>query len=401
MQFFINILIRNTFVVAAIVLLSACGGSGTSTTASAQLSTLSRSVGLPPPTLSSAVDALMTSFMSTYGPTAASVTIVKNGVVLYSHAYGFQNAAATIPLPANPLFVTASIVKPVTAAAIQRLALSGNLGLSDHVFCSGTNAPCWLPANLLSPTSDARAKDITIQQLIAHEGGWNRSVSQQDVLGEEAYVQAFYRLSTPPERSDDVRFQMAQPMDFVPGTQIAYSNFGYLLLGMIIEQASHTSFIQYVNTNIFTPLGIPSADFQAASSLIKDRGPREPNYVTTLTAPSVFSPGTMVLVDDGAVNALNWVSVGSSISTSKAMAIFAGRYLIDAVVPSGVDGAKNGLPLGIYTNDGYHNGSWPFSMSILRQLPSGISYAVMANNGNTAFTLVQGQMDAVIAAANP
>lgn len=372
-------------------MLSACGG-GSSTPVPAKQSALS---------LSTLADNVMNPFMAANGVTAANLTIMRNGAVLYEHGYGYLEAAKTTALPANALMLTASIVKPVTAAAVQKLASAGTLALTDHVFCTGANLPCWLPADLLSASSDARAKDITIVQLIAHQGGWDRSITPEP---DESVVQKLLGITTPPQQSDDIRYLMARPLDFTPGTKTVYSNIGYLLLGRIIEQASKTSYIEYVNANIFIPLGIASADFQAAASLLKDRSPREPNYLTTLRAPSVYVPGTMVLAIDGALNAINWVSAAAVVSTSRAMATFAGNYMIQTSKGGngGADGPQNGIPLAGKFNDGYHNGSAPGTASIVRQLPSGVSYAVLMNkrddvNGDAYQDSVKTQLDAAIA----
>ncbi len=345
--------------------------------------------------LSVKIDDVMTVFMKDTGVTAATVAIMKDGVVLYEQGYGFKDEAKQMPLPANALLVTASIVKPVTAAAIQNLAKAGTLALTDHAFCTGSNAPCWLPADLLPITADGRVKDITIQQLIEHQGGWDASISGDPYVA-EAIIQQSLGLSRPPERSDIIRFVLAQPLDFVPGTRTVYSNFGYLLLGLIIEQAAKASYVHYVQDVIFQPLGISKADFEGAKSLLKDRNPREPNYITSIMAPSVFVPGTMVLATDGAIRAENWFAAGTVISTANAMAKFAAHYRI-----------PDGVPLDGKTNNGGFFGADPGSATVMRQLPSGVSYAVLMNKldesttgGETAYqTRILEQIDAAISAA--
>lgn len=90
----------------------------------------------------------MTTFMQENGITASSIAIRKNGDLLLEQGYGYRDAAKTTALPANALFNLASTVKPITAAAVHELAKGNSLALNDHVFCSGSNAPCWLPKSL-------------------------------------------------------------------------------------------------------------------------------------------------------------------------------------------------------------------------------------------------------------
>lgn len=300
----------------------------------------------------------MTPFMAANGITAATVAIAKDGVMLAERGYG---------VPANALFITASIVKPVTAAAIQQLARGRKLALTDHVFCTGSNAPCWLARELQPATPDSRVAGITIGHVLEHQGGWDADV-KGDPMVSEFEIQQSLALSTPPQQDDIIRFVMRQQLDFAPGTKTAYSNFGYLLLGQIIEKASGAGYVQYVQQNIMGAIGVATSDFQAMRSLLRDRHPREPNYITTVMAPSVFAPGTTVLALDGAMRAENWVAAGATIATAKAMALFAAHYRI-----------PDGVPLAGATNNGGFSGADPGVATVLRQLPSGISYAVMMN----------------------
>jgi N-acyl-D-amino-acid deacylase len=333
------------------------------------------------PDIHTTVDQIMNSTLASTGVSAATVTIIKNGNVIVDQGYGHLDAAGTIALPASALMTTASIVKPVTAAAIQQLASKGKLALTDNVFCTGSNAPCWLPANLLSSTSDSRVGTITVGDLIAHQGGWDISQHNNvDFDKQESIVQSTLGITTPPTQDDDIRYWMARPLDFTPGTQVAYSNFGYMLLGRVVALASGSDYLSYIQSQVLGPVGVASADFSGAASLLANRNPREPNYITSQMGPSLFVPGTTVIVTNGAINAPNWVSATTAITTSKAMAAFAANYLIKT--NAGVDMAQNGQPLNGTTNSGYHFGNYPGTSSIVRQLPSGVSYAVLMNKSN-------------------
>lgn len=337
-----------------------------------------------PQVLSTEINKQANKLMQDSGATAITIAIAKNGQIEYEQAYGFQDANKTIALKTDALMLTASIVKPVTAAAIRRLESTGKLTLSDHVFCTGSNAPCWLPANLLSASSDIHTKDITIAQLIAHQGGWYRDVSG-DPLGQEVEARSTLGLSGLPTREDIVRYVMKRPLDYVPGVldyhHDNYSNFGYLLLGMIIEQAAHTSYIQYVQTDIMAPLGISSSDFKVAKIKPIEHDSREPIYISTEMCPSIFNIGKEALCAEEGADLNNWVSAGGVITTARAMAIFTQSYRLpkDPTYYFASYGNIGEPLLSPVTYIGSHNGIGPATSTIVRQLPSGVSYAIFLN----------------------
>ncbi len=354
-------------------MLNGCGGGGADSAHQPQVNCPSASA------LGAGVDCVMQQLMASTGTSAATVTVMRDGVALYDKAYGYQDAAGKVALTSNAMMVTASIVKPVTAAALQTLAVAGKLKLTDHAFCTGQNAPCWLPASLLSPGSDARAGAITITELIVMSGGFDRAVSGDPIM-DEAIIEKKYGLTTPPQRTDVIRYGMARPLDFAPGSRTAYSNFGFLILGQIIEQASGMPYIAYVNSAVMAPMGIPSTEFVAMAALLKDRNPREPNYLTSSSGASVYVPGAIVLWNDGFFNPNNWVSVGFAVTTSRAMATFAGQYQIGGVDVGG-DTASGRLLKGSFV-DGWWYGEWAGTQSIVRQRSTGVSYAILLNKNS-------------------
>lgn len=378
------------------VLLSGCGGStgssssstpsssssiaSSSSSKSSSLSSAASSVASSSAlVLSSELDRHVKQLMQESGATAATVAIAKNDQILYEQAYGFLDANKTIAAKTDTLMRIASVTKPVTAAMVRKLAASGVLTLSDHVFCTGNNAPCWLPANLLSATSDSRAKDITIQQLIAHQGGWYQDVSG-DPLNQEFEIKTLLQLSGPPTREDIVRHVMKRPLDFTPGApdyvHRNYTNFGYLLLGMVIEQATLTDYTKYVQMEIMAQLGVSASDFKTAATPLLEHDAREPIYLFAEMCPSVFA-NRMALCSEEGADLKNWVAPGGIITTARAMALFAQDYRLPPDYGSGY--GVIGEPLGSATYSGSHGGSGPGTSTMVRQLPSGVSYAVFLN----------------------
>jgi CubicO group peptidase (beta-lactamase class C family) len=97
---------------------------------------------------------------------------------------------------------------------------------------------------------------------------------------------------SPPDAKDIIRFMMGYPLDFDPGTKQAYSNFGYCILGRIIEKVSGMSYEDYVRTSVLVPAG--AVDMRLGRSLPEDRAEGEVSYYDSPGAsmmPSVFPFG--------------------------------------------------------------------------------------------------------------
>jgi hypothetical protein len=113
-------------------------------------------------------------------------------------------------------------------------------------------------------------------------------------------------------------------------------------------------------------------------------------YLSTKPAPSVYVKGATALAMDEAVVLENWVGAGGMISTARALAAFAAAYRV-----------PDGVPLAGATNIGMKDGSLPGVATIVRQLKSGVSYAVMINAEvpGPQYQALVSEMDAAIASA--
>lgn len=409
-------------------ILFGCGG-GSGSTAGPSLS----------PATQNQIDTNIQAFMALHGVTAGSITVMNAGNVLYDKSYGFQDSASSVSIVNDPLMVTASIVKPLTAATVQNLASAGTLSLSDHVFCTGANAPCWLtvvdPAGTtLSGTTGPGVhfngsgySDITIQQLIDHEGGWDRTLAScnqaaqyatvggvanptpcdpmiQEYLIQQTLHGAFpanFTATQLPTQMNDIYYWVTEnALDHTPGTVQSYSNFGYMLLTAIVTKATNlaTDYNTYVFNTMLSPLGISSSDFGTftfSPSAGSAQALRTPYMSTAQPCLSIYAAnnGQQVLgTAQGCLNPVNWVGAATTLATSKTMSKVASIFKIDntnninATVNPSLDGPNNGKLLNGTTNSGVHYGDLPGVTNILRQLTSGTSYTIMLNKDNQGGT---------------
>jgi N-acyl-D-amino-acid deacylase len=227
-------------------------------------------------------DDMMLSFMAKNQVPGGALAVTKDGILVY--ARGFGKADQVGPVQPRALFRIASISKPITAAAILKLIEEGKLKLDDRAFAI-------LPLRPFLPKGrkrDPRLKNITIRQLLHHTGGWDRDKSFDPMFRSVVIAEA---LKAPPPAHPDqiIRYMLAQKLDFNPGQRYAYSNFGYCVLGRVIEKVSGQSYENYVKNHIVAPLGIH--DMRLGKTLPKGRARGEVTYhdPKNPTVPSVFS----------------------------------------------------------------------------------------------------------------
>jgi N-acyl-D-amino-acid deacylase len=227
-------------------------------------------------------DALMQSFLDEHGVPGAALALIHEGRLVFARGYGYADIAAREPTTAQHLYRIASISKPITAIAILQLVEQGKLSLDDKVFDILTGYEAHLEAG---KEPDTRLKDITIRQCLQHTGGWDRDKSF-DAMFEAVRFAKELGVPSPAGPDEVIRCMLGQPLDFAPGERYAYSNFGYCLLGRVIERLTDQTYDQYVQTHILAPVGI--TDMRIGASLPSGRAANEVRYYDGSAGESVF-----------------------------------------------------------------------------------------------------------------
>jgi N-acyl-D-amino-acid deacylase len=124
---------------------------------------------------------------------------------------------------------------------------------------------------------DPRLYEIEVQHCLHHTAGWDRDKSF-DPMGaptaEDVAKALKVRLPIIPRQI--IRYTMGKRLDFAPGTAFAYSNFGYCVLGRVIQAVSNLPYHDYVSQQILAPLGI--RHMRLGKNLLRDRAPDEVKY---------------------------------------------------------------------------------------------------------------------------
>jgi D-alanyl-D-alanine carboxypeptidase len=168
------------------------------------------------------IDSLLASFPQD-GP-GGVVAVVENGEVIYTGSYGYAQVEWSIPNSMDACYRIGSVTKTFTALAVLQLAETGKLSLDDK-------AAKWFP----DIPFDGR---ITLAHLLSHTSGLIWGTSEPE---------------------------------FVPGEKMNYSNYGYILLGQLIEKASGSTFEQYLKEHIFLPLGMHQSGYDHNHNIIPRR----------------------------------------------------------------------------------------------------------------------------------
>ncbi len=167
------------------------------------------------------------SAMEAQGFSGAIIVSAGDDVVLRK-GYGYANRETRQPYTPETIQTNGSVTKQFTGAAILHLESRGKLSVDDPI------------SSYLDPLSE-EMQGITIHQLLTHSSGMPGGIgSDEEKIDAEAYMK---RLK-------------GESLQFDPGTSYAYSNTGYSLLGMIIEQVSGQSYESYMREELFLPAGM-------------------------------------------------------------------------------------------------------------------------------------------------
>lgn len=162
------------------------------------------------------------------------VLVAAQGTPVYHKAFGIADRENDRPVATSTLFDIGSMNKTFTSIVVRQLASEGKLNLSDPL------------SRYVSGFTDPRAADITLTHLLEHRSGFG-----------DYHNEGYFELPESERRLNAiVERAKSEMLMFTPGTEEAYSNLGYVLLGAVIEKASGASYFDNVLQRIVEPLGL-------------------------------------------------------------------------------------------------------------------------------------------------
>lgn len=193
------------------------------------------------------VDALFARWSQGNTPGAA-VLVIKDGQILLKKGYGLANLENRQPIDTDTAFLLCSVTKQFTAMAVMILAERGKLRYED-------------PLSTFFPEFPPYARRVTIRHLLQHTAGFPE---YDDLFLTSGRMDPYWPRSakSKPSRfeptSKDVLGVLAEQKElrFAPGDKFEYSNSGYVILAQIVEKVSGQTFAQFLQQEIFQPLGM-------------------------------------------------------------------------------------------------------------------------------------------------
>ena len=220
---------------------------------------------------------------------SGAILIAHQGKVVLDQAWGLADTAGQIKNTTDTQFCLGSMNKMFTSVAILQLVGQGKLALDKPI------ATYWPDY----PNRDLAAR-VTIRELLSHTGGTG------DIFTPEYEA---HRVETR-TLADYVRLFGNRAVQFQPGTRMEYSNYGFILLGRIIELVSHESYESYVREHVFVPAGMLHTDSRPESDHVRGRA------IGYTRGPSGLIPNTSTMPWSG-------TSAGGGYSTVGDLLLFA------------------------------------------------------------------------------
>lgn len=292
--------------------------------------------------------------MDQYGMPGASIAIVRNGKLVYLNSFGYADIEGNELATNESLWRIASNSKPITVVAILKLVQDGLLSLDQKVF--GDDGILGNDYGEVPPGSN---KDlITVRHLMEHESGWTNT----------PYDPMFSPVGV--TQSQIIQGVLANwDLTHYPGEAYYYLNFGYCILGRVIEKVSHMTYENYVKSDILSPMGI--TEMKIGGNTLAERFNNEVKYYQNEYSPYIM-------------NITRMDSHGGWIASAKDMARFIVRIDRQTSVP-------DILPLNTLLQNSYfgyinwvHFGSIPGTSAILNRLNDTYSFVLMTNTRTSA-----------------
>ena len=203
----------------------------------------------PPEDPVEAMDQLMTRYEQN-GLFSGAVLVAEGGEVVYEGAFGHANYEWKVPNTVDTRFRIASITKPFTMVLVFQLCEEGVLDLQGTI------------TDYIPEYGGPGGDRITVEQLLVHSAGIasERNVRDLDDIERHTWSKEKFR-----------RHIESYELQFEPGERHAYSNFGYTLLGYIIESASGRSYADLLEERICKPAGMTNTMMDLNKPLIERR----------------------------------------------------------------------------------------------------------------------------------
>ena len=174
-----------------------------------------------------------------------SLLVAKGGKVVLADGFGLANLELQVPAKPETIFQSGSVGKQFTATAVMMLVEAGKVGLDDPLSKYFKDAPkAW--------------NDVTVRELLSHTAGFGDYPKDFDFRKDWTEDELLKRVE-------------ALPLAYPPGTKWAYSNLGYLTLGILIHRVTGKFYGDFLQERIFHPLEMNSTRIISEADIVPNR----------------------------------------------------------------------------------------------------------------------------------
>lgn len=220
-------------------------------------------------------------FLKQWDLQGMSIAITKDEKLVYAKGFGFADKERNVKTKPHHLFRIASASKLLTAVAIMKLVEEDKFTLESKIFGKEgilKRYNHWI--------KDTTMYQISIRHLLTHTAGW-RNQLRTDPMFVPVLVAQIINKPSPIKFEDTMEFMLSQKGVFRPGAFYDYSNFGYCLLGKVIEEVTKENYESYVQKNILSPIGIRR--MRIGKNRYAERFAQEVKYYTAPNTPQNLS----------------------------------------------------------------------------------------------------------------
>lgn len=332
--------------------------------------------------LSAAIDSLLELTVSVAVPPGISLAVVHAGDTIVMKGYGLANVEHQVPVTDRTVFNIASVTKQFTAAAMVKLVEDGKLHLDTTV-------------EEILPDFAGSVGAVTIHQLLNHTSGITNYTSRWEHFGNASSL-----------TRDEMRAVFAEPLQFDPGREFAYTNSGYYLLGLILEAVVFPErFDAHLARTQFQPLGLEQMRRCNQEEIIPHRVQAYTGRLTQLVNFLSFSLNP--IGSDGelcgtARDLVLWaraLSRGRVVSEESYRSMTSPTRIGSREIPSGYGLHMRNLD-GVHPYVWHTGGFFGFSSVLAHYPEEDLTIAVLAN-GATNLLLLQEQVARLVLGINP
>ncbi len=198
------------------------------------------------------VERILTETMTVHHIPGASIGVVMNGAIVWTHGYGMADVEGSVEARDTTEYRLASISKPLSAVAAMTLVEQHKLDLDA-------------PVQKYCPAFPQKDSPITVRELLSHTSGIRHYKNEEDIEHLAENTRHFDSID------DSLAIFAKDPLEFQPGSKFGYSTYGYTVVGCAIEGASGEKFYDYLRHAVLAPAGMQHTVTDNLQTIIPDR----------------------------------------------------------------------------------------------------------------------------------